>query len=243
MSNTTTWVKGRHTFKGGIAVEYSGEDDFDQINVNADAGRHEQPERPLRVPRRDARAATGLSVANAALGLFTNYAELGQRNFTQWRSLATDLFVQDSWKPTSKLTVEGGVRWVVLAAVVFDDEQHRELRPAVLRPGTGRRSSTRPPAGSSGGARYNGIVLPGDGFEGDATQSVVAQDPAVLALFRGEPRGFSETHANAFEPRLGAAYKLNERTVLRVSTGIFHNRVTLNDSTLARRQRARSSRR
>ncbi len=38
VSNTTTWVKGRHTIKGGIAVEYSGEDDFDQINVNATPG-------------------------------------------------------------------------------------------------------------------------------------------------------------------------------------------------------------
>ena len=28
-----TWVKSRHTFKGGIVLEYSGEDDFDQINV------------------------------------------------------------------------------------------------------------------------------------------------------------------------------------------------------------------
>ncbi len=38
VSNTTTWVKGRHTFKGGVIVEYSGEDDFDQINVNAIPG-------------------------------------------------------------------------------------------------------------------------------------------------------------------------------------------------------------
>ena len=53
-----------------------------------------------------------MAIANAALGLFTNYAELGQRNFTQWRALATDVFIQDSWKPTSDLTVEGGVRWV-----------------------------------------------------------------------------------------------------------------------------------
>ena len=45
-----------------------------------------------------------------ALGLFTNYAEIGQRAFTKWRALATDLFVQDSWKPSSNLTVEGGVR-------------------------------------------------------------------------------------------------------------------------------------
>ena len=68
-----------------------------------------------------------------ALGLFNNYAEIGERAFTKWRALATDLFVQDSWKPTSNLTIEGGVRWAHLAAVVFDDQQHRELRSAVLR--------------------------------------------------------------------------------------------------------------
>ena len=165
------------------------------------------------------------------MGLFTNYAELGQRNFTKWRSLATDLFVQDSWKPSSALTIEGGVRWVYWPPwysttnniANFDPRFYDRAQAAVIDPTTGRLVA---------GPRYNGLVLPGDGFEGDATQSVVAQDPAVLALFRGEPRGFSQTHANAFEPRLGAAYKFNEKTVLRLSTGVFHNRVTLNDSTL-----------
>ena len=51
-------------------------------------------------------------MSNLALGLFTNYAEFGQRNFTKWRALATDVFLQDSWRPTAKLTVEGGVRYV-----------------------------------------------------------------------------------------------------------------------------------
>jgi hypothetical protein len=83
-----------------------------------------------------------------------------------------------------------------------------------------------------GGARYNGIVLPGDGFEGDGNSLGVAQDPRVLALFRGEPRGFSETHYNVFEPRFGATYAFDPQTILRVSGGVFHNRVTLNDSTL-----------
>ena len=32
-NNATTYLKGRHTFKAGISVEYSGQDDFDQINV------------------------------------------------------------------------------------------------------------------------------------------------------------------------------------------------------------------
>jgi hypothetical protein len=81
-----------------------------------------------------------------------------------------------------------------------------------------------------GGPRYNGVVLPGDGFEGDVGD--VANNQAVLALFRGEPRGFSETHRNVFEPRLGMSWQMNEKTVVRGSGGIFHNRVTLNDSTL-----------
>jgi hypothetical protein len=76
------------------------------------------------------------------------------------------------------------------------------------------------------------VILPGDGFEGDAATSVVANDPAVLALFNGYPRGFSQTHSNVFEPRLGASYQWNEKTVIRASAGVFHNRVTLNDSTL-----------
>jgi hypothetical protein len=230
VSNTTTWVRGRHTFKGGVAIEYSGEDDFDQINVNAIPGSTNNQNG--RFEFLDGRpSGTGLAIANAALGLFSNYAELGQRNFTKWRSLATDLFVQDSWKPTAALTIEGGFRWVFWPPwysttnniANFDPRFYDPAQAAVIDPATGR---------LIGGARYNGIVLPGDGFEGDAQNSVVAQDPAVLALFRGEPRGFSETHYNAIEPRFGAAYKLNDKTVLRASSGIFHNRVTLNDSTL-----------
>ena len=75
-------------------------------------------------------------------------------------------------------------------------------------------------------------MLPGDGFEGEGNDLEVAQDPAVLALFRGEPRGFSDTHYNVFEPRLGMSYAFNEQTIVRASAGVFHNRVTLNDSTI-----------
>jgi Carboxypeptidase regulatory-like domain len=230
VSNTTTMVKGRHTLKAGVSVEYSGEDDFDQINVNATPGGTNNQNG--RFEFTDSRTGgTGTAMANAALGLFTNYAELGQRNFTKWRSLATDVFVQDSWKPTSQLTVEGGVRWVYWPPwysttnniANFDQGAYDPAQAAIINPATGR---------LIGGSRYNGITLPGDGFEGDAVDSVVGQNPAVVALFNGQPRGFSQTHGNAFEPRLGLSYQLNEKTILRASGGVFHNRVTLNDSTL-----------
>ncbi len=127
--------------------------------------------------------------------------------------------------------MEGGVRWALWPPwysqtnniANFDPRFYNKATEAIMNPSTGR---------LVGGDRYNGIVLPGDGFIGDANDLVVAQDPKVQALFRGEPRGFSETHYNVFEPRLGMSYQLNKQTIARASTGVFHNRVTLNDSTL-----------
>ena len=112
VSDATTWVTGRHTFKGGVAIEYSGEDDFDQINVNAIPGGTNNQNGQFAF-RDSATARTGVGIADMALGVFQDYAELGQRAFTKWRSLATDVFVQDSWKPRTNLTVEGGVRWAL----------------------------------------------------------------------------------------------------------------------------------
>jgi carboxypeptidase family protein len=229
-SNTTTWVKGRHTYKGGVFVEYSGEDDFDQINVSAIPGGTNNQNGQFEF-RNNRSGGTGVAIADMALGLYTNYAELGQRAFTKWRALATDFFVQDSWKPTANLTLEGGVRYVLWPPwysttnniANFDPRYYDKSVEAVINPSTGRLVS---------GARYNGIVLPGGGFEGNGSSLVVAQDPRVLALFRGGPRGFSETHYNVFEPRGGASFSLDDKTILRASAGIFHNRVTLNDSTL-----------
>ncbi len=229
-SNVTTWVKGRHTFKGGVVVEYSGEDDFDQINVASIPGGTNNQNGAFEFL--DGRAGgTGLAVANVALGLFSNYAELGQRAFTKWRSLATDIFVQDAWKPSGNLTIEGGIRWAFWPPwysttnniANFDPRFYDPARAAIINPATGR---------LVGGDRYNGIVLPGDGFEGEGNDLIVAQDPRVQALFRGEPRGFSQMHYNVIEPRVGAAYSINDKTTVRASAGVFHNRVTLNDSTL-----------
>ncbi|MGB2714586.1 MAG: carboxypeptidase-like regulatory domain-containing protein [Vicinamibacterales bacterium] len=230
LTNTTTYVRGRHTFKAGVIFEYSGEDDFDQINVSAIPGGTNNQNGQFAF-RNSATARSGNAMADMALGLFQDYAELGQRAFTKWRSLATDLFIQDSWKPRANLTIEGGLRYVIWPPwysttnniANFDPRFYDPAQAAIVNPSTGR---------LIGGSRYNGIVLPGDGFEGEGNDLVVAGDPRVQALFRGEPRGFSKTHYNVFEPRLGMSYQVNDKTILRTSTGVFHNRTLLNDSTL-----------
>ena len=230
VTDNMTWVRGRHTFKGGVVFEYSGENDFDQINVSAIPGGTNNQNGQFEF-RNSSSARSGLGMSDMVLGVFTSYAELGQRAFTKWRALATDVFVQDSWKPRNNLTVEGGLRmafwppWYSQTNNIanFEPQAYDRSNQAIINPSTGR---------IIGGPRYNGIVLPGDGFKGDGNNLVVAQDPAVKALFQGAPRGFSQTHYNVLEPRLGLSYSLNDKTILRASSGVFHNRVTLNDSTL-----------
>ena len=97
-------TRGRHSFKAGVFIAYSGENDFDQINVTALPG--DTNNQNGRFEFTDGRAGgTGLAMANATMGLFTSYGEIGQRALTKWRGLGTDFFIPDSWKPRDDLTV------------------------------------------------------------------------------------------------------------------------------------------
>src|SRR4051812_37327539 len=229
-TNATSWVKDRHTIKGGVVFEYSGEDDFDQINVQPIPGSTNNQNGRFQFTSSNT-ARTGLAAADAAMGLFTNSAEIGQRALTKWRALATDMFIQDSWRPASNLPVEGGIRYVLWPPfysltnniATFDPAHYSTTNQAIVDPTTGR---------VTGGPRYNGVVLPGTGFPDEAKDLAVFNDPEVNALFINAPRGLTQTHKNVFEPRAGLSYALNQKTIVRASSGVFHNRVTLNDSML-----------
>ena len=136
-------------------------------------------------------ARTGLAMSDAALGLFTNYAEIGQRAFTQWRALSTDMFVQDSWRPTGKITVEGGLRYVLWPPwhsltnniATFNPAYYDKNNTAKVDPVTGV---------ITGGPRYNGILLPGDGFPSDGERSRRLQRSRGQGAVQGRTRGAVE---------------------------------------------------
>ena len=230
-NEATTYLKGRHTLKAGVRSSIGrGRLRPDQCQpipafTNNQNGR-------FQFTNASAGAnSTGVSIANAAMGLFTNYSEIGHRALTKWRSLSTDMFVQDTWQPANNLTVEGGVRWAYWPPWYALENNAASFSPAYYSTSI-RRSSIRPPAASSRGPRYNGIVLPGDGFPSSASDLADYNDPAVNALFVGVPRGFADTHANTFEPRLGHGVRLEREDDSQGEPGVFHNRVTLNDSML-----------
>src|SRR6266849_6955803 len=100
-SDSLTWINGNHTTKFGFMFERAGEDDNDEINVQACSTCTNNQNGQFLFT--DGRAGgTGVAVANAALGLFDTYSEIGHRAYTIFRANMYEGFAQDSWKTTPR---------------------------------------------------------------------------------------------------------------------------------------------
>ena len=189
-NNATHVLRGRHTFKAGLTFEILGRGRLRSDQRSADPGQHEQPERPVPVHECGGRFAQHghRGGRTRRSGCSRDYAEIGQRALDQvacgWRP---DVFVQDSWRPTSNVTVEGGLRYVFWPpfhalddnAATFDPAQLQHVESGCDRSGD-RAASPRVRA-------ITASSLPGDGFPSSASDLVVYNDPAVNALFIGAP--------------------------------------------------------
>ena len=169
-SNNLTKIKGNHTLKFGALFERAGQNDFDQINVSGvPGGTNNQNGRFVFDNTRTGGTTTGLAISNAAMGLFTTYAELGTRAYTPYRGHMFEWFVQDSWKVKSNLRLEFGLRHSIIQPyyslwrniAVFDQGFYDPSKAVTQDPRTGFIVGTT-------GDRYNGIVFPGDGFPDSA---------------------------------------------------------------------------
>ena len=106
--------------------------------------------------------AENFRVANAALGNFDNYEEFGAKAYTPWVATAMDLFAQDSWKVSSKLNIEFGLRWSLWPPwhskwgnlAEFLPQFYTTQNSPIINPKTGY---------VVGGNPYDGIVFPGNG--------------------------------------------------------------------------------
>ena len=229
-SNNLTKIHGNHTFKFGVFIERSGQNDHIQFTTaSAPATINENGSfRFLDTGRTD---ATGNAIGNALLGLFNDYSELGGKPLTPWVATAFDWFAQDSWKVTRKLTLEYGVRhsiwppwhsrWGSLAE--FLPRFYDPAKAAVLDPAGGFIVSGDP---------YNGIVLPGCSVPAaEGNRFPVLHTGEFNRLYHCLPEGLAETHWGMFQPRLGIAFALTPKTALRAGAGLFANRTMINRDT------------
>ncbi|MFN7947242.1 MAG: carboxypeptidase regulatory-like domain-containing protein [Blastocatellia bacterium] len=234
LSDNITNIRGNHTLKAGFLFERAGENDFDQINVSGVPGGTNNQNG--RFEFRNGVGGTGLDVANAAIGRFSSYAEIDNRSYTPYRGHMYEWFIQDGWKATPKLRFELGLRHSIIQPyyslwrnmAVFDERFYDPALAAKLDPATGFVLT------SDLKSRYNGLVIPGDGWP-DAAKGAgrvpVANTGQFDFLFRGVDKQYSDIHVwDTFQPRVGIAYALNEKNVIRAGAGRFLTRLGVSDS-------------
>ncbi|MBI3282254.1 MAG: TonB-dependent receptor [Acidobacteria bacterium] len=231
LADNFTKIINSHTLKAGFSFERSGQNDFDQINVSGvPGGTNNQNGRFVFEDGRSVGTA-GLGVANAAMGLFNTYAEIGQRAFTPYRGHMYEWFAQDAWKVTPKLRLELGVRHTIMQPyyyslwgnmAVFDPRRYDPSKAVVQDPKTGFILS---------GDRYNGVVIPGTGWPDAAKGRVAIADSGEFnRLFSGGSKTWGELQKWNFQPRVGVAYQVSPGTVVRGGFGRFLARPGVSDN-------------
>jgi hypothetical protein len=233
ISDSFTWIKGSHTLKFGFNYEKTGENDNDEINVSAcPTCTNNQNGQFSFTDTRSGRPTTGNSAANAALGLFDTYSELGQRAYTIFRGNMYEAFAQDGWKVSQKLHLDYGIRYSIITPMealwrnmsAFDPKFYDPAKAVKIDPTTGLVI-----AGS--GDKYNGMVIPGDGWPDSAKgRFPEASDASLNYLFRGVQKRFSDTQYKDFQPRIGLAYQITPKNVFRAGIGRFFTRLGVSDS-------------
>ncbi len=202
IANNVTWLKGRHTFKGGFdikwfnwtsPVNFTGADDFGvfRFNNNIQAG------------------GTGHPVANFLLGIPTEVDQTASGPNVDGVATHYGFFVQDEWRASSRVTLSLGVRYE-LRSPFWDREENISN---FLRE-TPRGDLVVPSRASIG--------LTAPGFAGSIGDSQILAADEI-----GYPKGLRFTDKNNIEPRLGIAWRPSDdnRTVIRGGFGLYHARI------------------
>jgi Carboxypeptidase regulatory-like domain/TonB-dependent Receptor Plug Domain len=244
-SDSLTKVWGNHTVKAGVEFQNSGENDNDQINVSTvPGGANNQNGNFFFSDGRSTLGGTsGVALANLALGLSDSYTEIGPKSYTVWRGQVYEFFAQDSWKLNARLHLDYGLRFTALTpykaawgnAAFFDPASYTAAAAPPVNPATGNVTL-------SAGNPYDGMVIPGrasfpssavaHGVVGASasTAATACDGSPCTALFAPHLKdGYTDT-SEVVQPRIGVAYELNPRTVVRGGFGDFATRMGLLDN-------------
>ena len=186
--------------------------------------------------------STKYAYSNAFIGHIRDYSESLGRRPDDRRQKTWAWFAMDTWKASRKLTVDYGLRmykWgppVSMSgeASAFSFERFDPTwggnPPVLFRPVTsgGQRRAQNPLTGEILPATYIGLIVPGTGF---TCGVITPANPCTIngIVTQNDPKystagkGFVNNLPVQFDPRMGVAYAMNPRTVIRLAGGSFHD--------------------
>ena len=248
LQDVVTNVHANHTIKAGFWYEHDGENDHDQVRVSPGGGVGNNLNGQFEFNASGANT-TGSGLADALLGNFDNYSELGWRNYTPWFGHQLGFFGQDSWKVTPRLTIQGGLRWDWFQPYQSKWCNFAMFNPLFYSTLPGVAQTMDPATGFvTGGNPYNGIATPCSSLPQDAVghfavfgqQLTSSNLDSINQQLRnyGMQRGLTpyilQNRWRNYQPRLGFAWdpKGDGKSAIRGGAGIFYNHNTLSDVTL-----------
>jgi hypothetical protein len=148
----------------------------------------------------------GQGFASFLLGLPTGGAIDKNASYAD-QSAFTGLYVQDDWKVGRKLTLNLGLRWEYETALT--ERYNRSVR--------GFDATVASPVAARALAAYTAGADPALPVSQFKTMGVL-----TFAGIDGQPRGLWDTGKKNFAPRIGLAYQVARKTVLRAGYGVFY---------------------
>lgn len=246
-----TKIHNNHIIKAGVWIEQDGEDDHDQVRVTpgAASGIGNNLNGTFTFDGSNTATTTGAPLADAFLGNYGVYSELGFRNYTPWVSVQKGVFAQDSWRVTPRFTLQGGLRWDYFPPYHSRWCNFASFNPLNYSSLPGIQQTVDPTTGFvTGGNPYNGISVPCQQLPRDAighfavfgqqlttsNYAAINQQLRNFGLQKGLSPEIFQKHYDLLEPRLGFAWDPFGKgtTSIRAGAGIFYNHFTLSDVTL-----------
>ncbi len=205
-----TWIKGTHTLKfgGKLRLEYNNIRELQQSQGSHTFGNAWTTN--YDAAGDTARPFTGDGLASMALGLPTFLSNQYNRGYFYFEQQEMGLYVQDSWKVSKRLTVDLGMRWDKWT--VYKEKYNRIVNVDL--------------ANFSRGFE---VITPGD----VKIEDLQGIPPSVAASWRargmtwktanqaGLPTNLLPADNNNFGPRIGLAYRLTDKFVVRGGYGEY----------------------
>jgi hypothetical protein len=213
-TDKVTKVWGHHTFAMGIDA---GTDAYLQVNHNR-VGTFNTSVNTSNPND------TNWFYSNAATGVLNQYSQTTQLVNYDPRTNRMEWYYQDTWKAFQNLTIEFGIRnsWAMAQRLKVGNNFVPDLynvsnAPALYQYGfttTGASAAVDPTTGKTYPAAYAGLLVPGTGNVNNGILYVNTQ---------GFPQGTTYGNGILQAPRVGFAWNVVPKTVIRANFGLFYN--------------------
>ena len=214
LGDTLSIVRGQHSIRTGVLIirnrkDQNGRSAYDGNVVFNPAGNPN---------------TTNYALADALLGNFSTYTEAAYDPMGHYRYTEPAAFIDDTWKVSRKLSLNLGLRYEYMMAMYSTVNNLSAFRPVPLQSGASRKVTSSGNLVPGVGNIYNGLARGERHDPGQAYLVPNANDPALLSVPSGAPRGIYPSQ-NAWQPRVGFAYSLTIKPCCAAVSACIYDRL------------------